>query len=236
MLTAIFISKGDFKMNLKTKTNTIKQILAKVMIVILLLTSILSLSGCEWENIFTSTTEDVDGGYGSIVESGWRADSFGELYISIKQQFPEGYTFVTFDFDNNDKYIVNPYYVHLKGRLIENGKVDYYWHTANVESEVEIIGPSNENHIMIRFSSAISNSFDYSEATVFEIKEIDQDVLGGIVNDYYPKYTASHCFGVYADENLVIHLEIATSNIELLNEVISFDFFETLKKHIVIGE
>ena len=33
-------------MNLKTKTNTVKQILAKVMLVILLLTSVLGLSGC----------------------------------------------------------------------------------------------------------------------------------------------------------------------------------------------
>ena len=55
MLTAISISKGDFKMNLNTKTNTVKQILAKVMIVILLLTSVLSLSGCELANMFTTT-------------------------------------------------------------------------------------------------------------------------------------------------------------------------------------
>lgn len=212
-----------------------KFFLARIMLLLFLLVGVFNLSACEWGNIFTTTTEDIYGGYGSVVESGWRADGFSELAVSIKQQFPEGYTFVTFDFENDDKYTANPYYVHLKGRLIENGKVDYYWNTANVESEAEINGFGNENHIMIRFSSVISNSFDYSEAAVFEIKEIDKDVLGGIVNDYYPKYTASHCFGVYADDKLVIHLEIATSTIDLLNEVISSDFFETLKEHIVIG-
>ncbi|MBR2380918.1 MAG: hypothetical protein IKA84_00290 [Clostridia bacterium] len=212
-----------------------KKISTRIMLLLFLLVGVFNLSACEWKNIFTTTTEDMDGGYGSIVEIGWRADNFSELAVSIKQQFPEGYTFVTFDFENDDNYTANPYYVHLKGRLIENGKVDYYWNTANVESEAEINGFGNENHIMIRFSSVISNSFDYSEAIVFEIKEIDKDVSGGIVNDYYPKYTASHCFGVYADDKFVIHLEIAAPTIELLNEVILSDFFETLKEYIVIG-
>ena len=212
-----------------------KKDIARLILLIFLFIVVFNLSACEWKNIFTTTTEEMDGGYGSIVNDGWRADNFSELSVSIKQHFPEGYTFVTFDFENDDKYTANMYYVHLKGRLIENGKVDYYWNTAKVESEVEFNGLGNENHIMIRFSSVISNSFDYSEATVFEIKEIEQDVSGGIVNDYYPKYTASHCFGVYADDKLVIHLEIATSTIDLLNEVISSDFFETLKEHIVIG-
>ena len=45
-LPQFFISKGDFKMNLNTKTNTVKQILAKVMLVVILLICTLNFAGC----------------------------------------------------------------------------------------------------------------------------------------------------------------------------------------------
>ena len=219
--------------NENRKTNKTK-FLARVMLVVILLVGILNLSACEWKNIFTTTTEYVDGGYGSIVESGWIANDFTELCDSIDQNFPQGYSFVTFNFEKTEKYTVNPYFVSLKARLIANGKVENFWDTAHIESEAEINGFDNEKNILVRFISPIGKSFEFSEDTSFEIKRSNSNISATIVKDYFPKYTVSRWFGVYADDKLVMHLEIATSTIELLNEVVSSNFFEILKDYIVI--
>ena len=142
-------------MNLNTKTNTPKQILAKVMLVVILLTSVLSLSGCEWENIFTSTTEDVDGGYGCIVNDGWRINDFETLNDLINKKVPDEYYFVTFNFDNKEDYVVNPYYVFLKAILLGLNDRDYLWKTCYIEGSAEIGGPEEENCIKIKYVSFV---------------------------------------------------------------------------------
>ena len=55
-------------MNLKTKTNTVKQILAKVMLVVVLLTSVLSLSGCVTSQEYVYFGHKNDFGYSNLLE------------------------------------------------------------------------------------------------------------------------------------------------------------------------
>ena len=67
-LTAIFISKGDFRMNLKTKRNTVKQILARVMLIILLLTCIFNFAGCIKSKVYIYIAHDNIVGNSYILE------------------------------------------------------------------------------------------------------------------------------------------------------------------------
>ena len=220
--------------NQSLKPNKTK-LIAKLMLVVILGMSVLNLSACELKNIFTTTTEDMDGGYGSIVEGGWRADNFGELAVSIKQQFPEGYTFVTFDFENSDEYTANPYYVFFRERLMGNGEVKPFWDTSYIESEVEIRGLGEGNYAIVRFHSPIRNFYNFSNDTVFEIKKSYSDRFLGSVSDYYPKYITSYTYRVYVDETAVIYFEVSASSLELLQEIQSSNYLDFLLEYIVIG-
>ena len=96
-LPQFFISKGDFKMNLKTKTNTVKQILTKVMLVVFLMTSTLSLTSC-----------------GGIFTYDWEVYSHEEFlhkvseYNSIHNVYVD--TFISFDLDSNEEVSERIYY------------------------------------------------------------------------------------------------------------------------------
>lgn len=212
-----------------------KKISTRIMLLLFLLVGVLNLSACEWDSLFaTTTTEDVDGGYGSITQGVWGFNNYSELCNSVNQKFPVGYSFVTFNFENSDEYTANPYYVFFRERLIGNGEAKPFWDTAYIESEVEIHGLGEGNYVMVRFHSPIRNFYNFSNDTVFEIKKSYSDRFLGSVSDYYPKYIASYTYRVYVDETAVIYFEVSASSLELLQEIQSSNYLDFLLEYIVI--
>ena len=74
---------------MKKQTNTVKQILSKVMLVVILLTSVLGLSGC---GLFPYELEVYS--HKAFVESMEKYNSLHDIYVN---------TFISFDLDDNDQ-------------------------------------------------------------------------------------------------------------------------------------
>ena len=218
-------------MNLKTKTNTVKQILAKVMLVILLLTSVLGLSGCEWENIFTSTTEDVDGGYGCIVSRFHFCEKFEELGSFIHRNNSEGYVYVTFNLDNTDVYLLESYEVGSLAVLLDEYDVHYLMSTLTIEGKIEMNNADEENRIIISFVSQMPSTYTHlviSEDTKLDVRALPDKMEGAKIGHYM-------YYGVYVGENKLMEFSIKSTSKKLSEEEFSQICDDLRKCLVVIG-
>ena len=88
-------------MNLKTKTNTVKQILARVMIVVLLAVSVLTLSSCSYVRFS-----------GGTFTSHKEFQQFIRHFNSVNDG--DISTFISFDFDKNNQLQNKQYEYHIE--------------------------------------------------------------------------------------------------------------------------
>ena len=88
-------------MNLKTKTNTVKQILSKVMVVVLLAVSVLTLSSCSYVRFS-----------GGTFTSHKEFEQFLIHFNSVNDG--EVSTFISFDFDKNNQIQNKQYEYHIE--------------------------------------------------------------------------------------------------------------------------
>ena len=230
-LPQFFISKGDFKMNLKTKTNTVKQILAKVMLVILLLTSVLSLSGCEWTNYFSTTTMDNISHIHDEVESKFKYfDNYQKLEEFINTN-TDTYEYVTFNIENQYAYLLESYEVYTLCRLWNGEPLYYFMDYLVIRGNIEFNEVVSDNKIVISFASIPPSK--YKNLIVYEDTILDIKVLDDKIEDYEIDYCMY--YGVYAGENKLMEFSIKSTSQKLSEEEFS-EICDDLKQYLVIIE
>ena len=202
------------------------KLIAKLMLIVVLVVGMLNLSACEWKNIFTTTTEDIDGGYGSIVNDGWRRDDFATLNDLINKKVPDGYYFITFNFDNEDCYVVNPYYVFLKSTLSGPNDREHLWKTCYIEGSSEIVALEEANTIKISYVSFVLEGIDLSDTSLFHIKALP-DKIDELDIGYRMVY------GIYMEEKLLMRFTISSKSQKLSEEKFS-EICNALKKNICV--
>ena len=236
-LPQFFISKGDFKMNLNTKTNTLKQILAKVMLVVVLLTSVLGLSGCELANMFTTTQKYQEHlcpfiSYFVYVPF----DDFLKMTEYIDQNNSREYSFFTFNVDNSEIFSMEEYRVNLYTHKDDCSSQIVEQFPSGVDGEIIMNEDENGNYAKIKFSSRspkVCQNIKISDDTVIEIKSLSVKDSSLSFNEF-PEYKAKCNYSVYIDGIEVMELVIAASSLEFLKEIVTPEQFDILKQYIVV--
>ena len=225
----------------KTNTNTVKQILAKVMIVILLLTSVLSLSGCR--KLFGNYRAEK----GNLYKSHAELVEFIEKYNSKNDGFVS--TFISFDFDSNeivsDRYyewgtngIFNDYYDKVYDKYQDYLTLRMTLYVNEVDENGNIIKDAYQIYCSYNTKNTNCNfaANDNLSLNLFDASTTTPIYLGELFRVYNPNdneynYITSYCLCVNDVE--VMQISIASLEKALPQEKID-ELCQLLLDNIVI--
>ena len=228
-------------MNLKTKTNTVKQILARVMLVVVLLTSVLSLSGCR--KLFGNYHAEK----GDLYKSHAELVEFIEKYNSKNDGFVS--TFISFDFDSNeivsDRYYywgivakLNDYYDKVYDKYQDYLALRMTFYVNDVDENGDIIKDSYQIYCSYNTKN-VNYNFDANDnlsLNLFDASTTSPIYLGELFRVYNPndnEYNYITTYSLYVNEVDVMQISIASLEKELSQEKID-EICKLLMDNIVI--
>ena len=181
--------------------------------------------------IFTSCSI-IDGGYGSLVNHREQFDSFKKLELFINENNVTKDTYVLFDFD--DSSIAKTTYsvfeiVKLRKEIKHN--ID----SAKIIGRFEINDNSNDLQVEISYCFTNKNRDEnVNKEATFEINQLSMDEARDNLVFIFdtPTYENSYSYGLYADNILIAH--IVMSSTQILDEEKLSDFSLMMLEHIKI--
>lgn len=211
-------------------TNFKTKLIARILLIVLLLASVVSLAGCDLMSSFFTTMSTDDPKYGHCgVDSEFKYfDDYQKLEEFINAN-TSTYTYITFNADNQNVYLSEPYEVYVMFRFWNGEKLYYIMDYLVIRGSMVINETESENQITVSFSS--QNPYTYkdvkiSEDAVLEIKALPDKV---------DKLEEGYCmhYGVYVEENKLMDFSVKSTS-QKLSEDDFLEVCDVLKQYLVI--
>ena len=189
----------------------------KRIIVMLLVFSILSLSGCWLE----------DGGY---VRERLTFYDFQEFKDFIKENAKGDYVYLAFDFDDN--IVTSEVYTIDVTAQIKKDTV-YYMSSANVFGRFEFKRSDSKLEVVYSFEHS-QNERSIDENSTYKIELVsnsDIEEMFGVTNNS-PSYPYQYNYALYCDEEAIAHIVVSSEQEE--SEECLFDICQLLLNNLIL--